>query len=324
MKSVKEVSKLIQEGRRLLLAGSHEALAQLPAGEWIAGTIPYFMSESGGIITHDLIQVTELPAQAKNIKIRSYNASQLSQIPSQYFSNGFNFILIPAFGKSHQTFAEKCTTWTGLFNQPLVGWVSGMDLKQSSRHPQVVNGQTGKFLDDEALVMHIELSSEYFAQANIINIFKPGDGDVISFSSEGFEFQKVFINGQETSFSQYLEKNAVNLQLPLVANYFGAMINVSFRDVDSKTGRVRFYAPVFPGVEYRLAKPISNYEKEFDEALKKAQVSNPLFACNCILNFLYANLEGKRSGGIASAMTFGEIAYMLLNQTMVYINVEKK
>ena len=52
-------------------------------------------------------------------------------------------------------------------------------------------------------------------------------------------------------------------------------------------------------------------------------IENPQFVCNCILNFLHANLEGKKSGDVATAMTFGEIAYMLLNQTFVYLTVRR-
>ena len=51
---------------------------------------------------------------------------------------------------------------------------------------------------------------------------------------------------------------------------------------------------------------------------------DPVFTCNCILNYLYANLEGKKTGSIVGPITFGEIAYMLLNQTMVYLTFEDK
>ncbi len=44
------------------------------------------------------------------------------------------------------------------------------------------------------------------------------------------------------------------------------------------------------------------------------------FACNCVLNFLYGKLEGAQAG-LPGPFTFGEIAYQLLNQTMVYCDV---
>ena len=47
LKSIPEVNQMIAEGKALLLAGSEEALSQLSKGNWIGGTIPYFMDEDG-------------------------------------------------------------------------------------------------------------------------------------------------------------------------------------------------------------------------------------------------------------------------------------
>jgi hypothetical protein len=46
------------------------------------------------------------------------------------------------------------------------------------------------------------------------------------------------------------------------------------------------------------------------------------FSCNCILNYLYAELEGKQTGNFTGPITFGEVAYQLLNQTMVYLDIQ--
>jgi hypothetical protein len=40
-----------------------------------------------------------------------------------------------------------------------------------------------------------------------------------------------------------------------------------------------------------------------------------------ILNYLYSNLEGMRTGDMVGPITFGEIAYQLLNQTLVYLTI---
>ena len=45
------------------------------------------------------------------------------------------------------------------------------------------------------------------------------------------------------------------------------------------------------------------------------------FTCNCILNYVHSSLEGRRTGDVVGPMTFGEIAYQLLNQTLVYVTV---
>jgi hypothetical protein len=46
--TIDEVKAKIGRGETLLLAGDEQVLRQLPAGRWIAGTIPYFMAEQGG------------------------------------------------------------------------------------------------------------------------------------------------------------------------------------------------------------------------------------------------------------------------------------
>jgi hypothetical protein len=53
----------------------------------------------------------------------------------------------------------------------------------------------------------------------------------------------------------------------------------------------------------------------------QADESEIVFLCNCILNYLYSELEGKKTGEMSSPMTFGEVAYQLLNQTMVYLTI---
>lgn len=45
------------------------------------------------------------------------------------------------------------------------------------------------------------------------------------------------------------------------------------------------------------------------------------FSCNCILNYVYAGLEGKRTGTILGPITFGEIAHQFLNQTIVRLYI---
>lgn len=43
--TVHDVQKKISEGRYLLLAGDESVLGQLPQGNWIGGTIPYFITK---------------------------------------------------------------------------------------------------------------------------------------------------------------------------------------------------------------------------------------------------------------------------------------
>lgn len=321
---VDEVSELIKSGRMLMVAGDESLLKQLPKGNWIGGTIPYFMSEKGGIISDTELQVNELPAFFKDVKIKFYNDQELSKIPKDYASNGVSFLLVPGLTKVHQKFAEESITYDGIFDRPLIGWITGMNLKDLGKvSAKVFNGMTGEFSETSALVMHTNLPATKFGKLNIINLFKQGTGDTITFPNTGFQASTCLINGKEENLADYIEKNQIDTQLPLVADYNGAMINVSYQAIDKAAKNVSFYAPVFKDVEYKMPMPVKNYEAEFTAELKK-QNAHPTFSCNCILNFLYANLEGKKTGDVVGPITFGEIAYILLNQTMVYLTIEDK
>ncbi len=321
--SVDEVTKMIVDGEVLMLAGDQRVLKKLPKGKWIAGTIPYFMSEKGGLLTHNEIQVVKLPPEITGFSIAMYTTPELKNIPQDYKPNGFSCIVIPAFSDAHYAFAKECSTYSGVFDRPLVGWISGFDLSElGSTSAKVINGMTGEISDAKAVVIHVDFPSNKYAKINIINLFKQGSDDSITFESTGFEVTDCLINGKKQNLADYLISKKIDTHLPLVADYMGAMINVSFQTVNSEQKKVNFYAPVFPGVEYKIAAPFTNYEKEFNERLQNENI-DPFFSCNCILNYLYANLEGKKTGHVVGPMTFGEIAYMLLNQTMVYLTIKE-
>ena len=56
-----ETARRIAAGQSLMLAGEEALLASLPPGNWIGGTIPYFMTQDGGCLCKDKIFVTEIP-----------------------------------------------------------------------------------------------------------------------------------------------------------------------------------------------------------------------------------------------------------------------
>jgi len=322
--TVQEASKLILAGKKMIIAGDENLLAKLPHGEWIGGTIPYFMSENGGLHTQEQVQAAVLPDVAVSANIRAYGEGELERIPADYASHGFSYVLIPAFTGTHKKFAQYCSTWPGVFDRPLVGWIAGVNVQDIGKIlPKTVNGKNGEISPSNAVVMHVELPANTIAKAYIINLFSQSNGDTITFPASGFEVTECTINGKPQSLAGYIVSQKIDQKLPLVADYMGAMVNVSIQAVDTTGGKVSFYAPVFQGIEYKFALPVADYEAAFLEKLGSRQI-HPVFSCNCILNYLYAHLEGKKTGDIVGPMTFGEIAYMLLNQTMVYLTIEPK
>lgn len=321
--SKEEVIKMINAGKRLVLAGDENVLKELPAGSWIAGTIPYFMDEKGGVSTSESIFVTQLPEYIENASITSYDSNTIKNIYREGPSNGFGIVIIPASSSVHLSFALDSHNYDNFAMQPLIGWISGVMLDDLGKvTPKVFNGQTKEVFENAAVVFNIELPSNKVADIGIINVFKQGDGDTITFTEDGFSAKDVFVNGKKVNFVDYLKENKIDLQLPLVADMYGAMINTSFQGLDEENKVANFYAPVFKGVSYKIAALSGDYVESFNSMIPSDLKSEVFFSCNCILNYLYANLEGKSTGNFTGPITFGEIAYQLLNQTLAYITVE--
>src|SRR5207245_11484226 len=108
--------------------------------------------------------------------------------------------------------------------------------------------------------LHVALPAGETADVEIVNIFERSEGPDIRFETDGFgPVTDCAINGKNTNFARWLTDNKVDTQLPLIADYNGALINVSIQGVDPKAGTVSLYAPVFRDRSYRLAKPMPAY-----------------------------------------------------------------
>lgn len=321
--SVDEVRTMIEEGKKLLLAGAEKLLSGLPEGHWIGGTIPYFMADDGGEFSEEKIFVNILPDYIKRLKLNTYHEDTISNIYRDAFENGLSVIIIPSSSPTHMSFALNAPTYDDFAHSPLIGWISGINLNgEPGAKAKVFFGEKCKALEDGAVVMHMEIPSGKYAEIDIINIFKQGTGDIISFGENTFSVTECLVNGEKTNFADYLKENSVDTKFPLVADYAGAMINTSFQGVDEAEKKVTFYAPVFRDVEYRLAAPMENYMEEFSANMPAEDPDTIFFSCNCILNYLYCELEGKSTGGIKGPITFGEIAYQLVNQTLVFASIK--
>lgn len=321
--TVAGAAELIRSGKTLSIAGDEAALRQLPLGNWIGGTIPYFMAAGGGIVSRDQVFVTEVSGFASPPQLRFYDEGALAQICRNAPDNGYTVLIIPAFSGCHASFAANAPNYEEMYMKPLIGWIAGVHLDDLGKvTPKVVLGSTGEFAEDMAVVMDVPLAPGKFAQIDIVNLFRPGRGARITFAETGFAAGDCLIDGNKGNLVDYLIGNKIDTRLPLVADYSGAMINVSIKGIDQTARRADFYAPVFPGVEYRIAEPVNDYLTAFQAELP--QLDNGIsFSCNCILNYLYSSLEGQRTGHVVGPMTFGEIGYQLLNQTLVYLTINE-
>lgn len=319
LQTVAEVSKLIQQGKILSLAGDERVLSQLPKGQWIAGTTPYFMGKKAGKFSQEKIYVDVIQDSVIDHKITSYNSNNIESITRDRFDNGYTVLVIPAFSKLHSDYALKAPDFDGIYDAPILGWVSGINLN-SEDTPKVYNGMTGEVSSEQGVALHIRLPADKMAQLEILNIHHPDPkSPVIEFSVDDFQVEGCMVDGKPHNFARYITENQIDIKAPLTCDYSGATFNVCIKEVHENSGKVDFYAPVFKGREYRLGIPLSNYAEEFANSLPE-QTEPSEFSCNCVLNYLYGELEGKQAG-FPGPITFGEIGYHLLNQTMTYLNI---
>lgn len=313
-----ETSNMIDRGAPLHIAGSESLLRKLPKGNWIGGSTEYFMNSDGGKVTNDSLFVTGFAGM--DFKIATYGCDSIPNVASDAYDNGFSIVIIPFESETHKTYANKAAGFEGMFINNIVGWISGTNLSVPGQVAIAVNGQTGEISSSDAAVLHLKAPEGKNVNIGIVNIFNQDENTpVIEFDEEGFSVRKCRVNGEDTVFADYIAQNNIDTKLPLVGDYSGAGINISFRTIAD--GVVNFYAPVFKGIKYRIAKPVSNYAKKFDEQLVPFKGTEAMFSCNCVLNFIYGELEGKDIDTFFGPITFGEIAYQLVNQTLVYVTV---
>jgi len=322
--TVQAAIELIATGTPLSIAGPETELDKLPDGNWIGGTIPYFMVPEGGVVLQEgQVFVTDISGVGK-VSFASYGPDELDKISANCPENGIAITIIPAGSRSHQQFAQDAANYENAFLKPTVGWISGVHLSQlGTVTPKVYAGSGSAKSDDRAVVAYVELPADKLPSIEIVNLFEPDNGDLLHFTSTGFEVTDCLVNGKVTNFAAYIRSKGLDHgKLPLVGDYTGARINASLQSVGEAGGKVALYAPVFPGVDYHFASPVADYAQSFRARLATQQADGLLMSCNCILNFLFGELEGKSIGGVGGPITFGEIAYQLLNQTMVTVRVQ--
>ena len=120
-----QVVEWIKNGKTLLIAGDEQLLKKLPKGNWIGGTIPYFMTSLGGKESAEHLFVSLLPDYFSNPKVNVYDENTIDKIYHQIPRQGVGFIIIPGMTNIHTEFANKVRSFPKFAAQPLIGWVSG-------------------------------------------------------------------------------------------------------------------------------------------------------------------------------------------------------
>lgn len=316
-----QIEKAIKEGRKLILTADKKTIENLPKGNWIAGTIPYFMDQNGGVKNTEEIFVDDFTDSILNFNIKTYNIDNIKNIIADSYENGFTVLILPAASEILKSFALNSFDYENIFKNPIVGYVAGYDLESGQTTAYTFNGKTLEQNEKKAVAIHFELPEDKIAQVEIINIFSPNKKlPKIQFFQNSFVQKYCLINGKKEIFADYIKQNNIDTKLPLIQIQNGAIINKSIMQINSEN-ETEFYAPLFNGIDYYFAEKIEDYENKLNIETLKIDNTNIHYSCNCILNYLYGNLEGKKLK-ITGATTFGEIAYQLLNQTQIYLNIK--
>lgn len=319
--SFEKTSDLIKQGAVLAIAAAPKLLRTLPRGRWIGGTTYYFVGANGGVKSEDELFVTDI-TKVGGTNFHVYRAKEVERIIPDTPGEGFALVIVPAASESLREFAEKGHSAEALF-KAVVGWVAGTDVSAADApKPFVIDGRDGKVFEDAVVAAHVALPSGKLAAIQILNPFESRGGAIIRFNRLGFDAVECTVDGKPARLADYLhQQNYGDGRLPLIGDFSGAPINASIRAINLASGRVDFYAPVFPGVDYHLAKPIENYAQTFANKAKELPEDSAVFGCNCILNYLYGELENHPAVHPPGPITFGEVGHQLLNQTFVMLTI---
>ena len=317
-----EVIKFISQGKKMVLSASENMLDQLPTGDWIGGTSPYFMDKKAGIFTAEKIFVDDFTDIASSFKIETYNKNNIKNIAVDSFKNGFTVLIIPGDSDTLFEFGINSLNYNKIFNNPIVGFIAGFDLsKLGKESPKVYNGQNKEKITNNGIAIHIELPDNKIARVEILNL------DTIDRTSPKIEFPKTSftqsectINGKKSNITDYLSEIKYKEGLPIIADYNGALINRDIKVIDKEKKEVAFFSPVFHDEIYYLANIIDNYHKLFGEKLKTQGLNIP-YSCICVSYYSLGNLEHKKIEA-EGVFAFGEIAFQLLNQTLVFLEID--
>lgn len=317
-----DARRLLARKRAYLVAGSSEALKELPPGHWIGGTVSSVMSGRGPLVNGELVQVTTLPSYINRLVMKSYDSETISSIYDDCPEHGLTFLIVPAGSEVAARFALTAANSERQALYPLAGWLAA----EGDKGGEVFFGTKVRGSAARAVAMHLELPPNMYAELNYINLFQAGEGPVIEFMAEGFSCREALVDGRETNLAAFLSENGFNPAYPLVADYCGSLINVGLAGIDREKGEVTFNSPVLPGVRYSPGHLAGNYSELLREGLARVDRERTIFACNSIFSTLTAgSAEGElikeESEKLKGPLTAGEIAYHLLNQTYTYVSI---
>jgi len=307
---------MILAGDNLLLAGDTKLLSQLPAGNWIGGSTPFFILHPENRTTsYDKIFVNRLPDFVTHVEIREYDETNIQNIFNEGPQNGFTVLIMPYASPVAVEYSINATNYDGFAAHPVCGWLAGQPLDIIlTEKSYTASGAGPRISSEKGTAMHISLPKSKYAEIHIFNPYKQGDGDSIMFEESNLMVKDAIINGKKRNFAEYLREIGYDMLMPLVANYSGAMINDVICAMDGP--EVPMSAPVFKNMDYRLGVVDDNI---VEPTLMSDKI---VFSVTCIGNFLQPHICEQYLRKMNGPVVYGEIAYQQIGQTTVYVTVD--
>lgn len=330
--SVREVTELICNEHILILTGSDEVLALLPTGNWIGGIadkIPLQYNDAGEALC---IQVNDLSEWVRSVHINSYQSFNFESIERDVYPNGFSIIAIPAFSSVHLNYGVYTTTVPQHVETPIIGWVAGSECgKEDMRESVVIDGSTGEFYPERAVVLHCALHDDLKAWFDVLNPFEPDlQRPHFKFAAASFNVKLCteippqntakerahYLEGEnalveQVNFRQYMATYHPEIDFhntPLTTTLRGEILTNAF--LDTSPGRsLILAAPVVPGLSYYVGKPRPYAEEQY-----LAHANSAVLQINCQYSPFFV------PGAIKS---YGEVARYLYNLSTIRLHISR-
>lgn len=319
-----EANAVIARGCVLHIAGDERALRRLRPGNWIGGTTPYILTNEGGVVERDKVFVTELPVRPDAISTSFVDIGHIPAISVEAPRFGFTLVVMPAMSEIHNIYGLTSANIPGIRDIAVMGWVSGLHADDLGKtKAKVFNGLTGEVADDRIVVMRARLPSSKQAKVDIVNLVEPEEDTALVFDTPSFTVRDCEINGERQNFYDFAVRKGVGVHQPLVTDLNGEPICVSLRSLDAQTRTVQLFAPVMRGHVYRFGDAVSGFRDRLIRTIEERAL-RPVLACQCFHNYAFGGLQAPSPYPLPGPVVFGELAHVLMNQTLVCLSIKDK
>ncbi|MDR2847473.1 MAG: hypothetical protein LBV39_00045 [Bacteroidales bacterium] len=310
--SVKDASAKIAEGKYFIVSGNVEALQQLPAGNWIGGTTPnYYIAGYPRDFTNNEVFMDELPDCASGIEIKSYTTTTIPNIFTDAPENGFTVIVTPHGADVTDEYVLHAAKYDDFGIKPIIGWVSGAQKAREQTKPcYSVLGTSKEISTNLAVVLHVSLPQNKFAEVNIRCGFKEQPGTTVIFEEDVTTMVDAIINGKKQNVAEYLRQNGITIQYPLMADYSGVKTCATISSIAEN--EVPLFGVVYAGIEYHFS--------ELDTNHQEWNIPDDCALAYCCIYYA-SKPEPEMLAQMTGAAVFGEIAYQLFAQSVAYLTI---